>query len=180
MGLLLNAIPLPYRIIGSIAIATFLIGGAGLYGYHKGVMKSEIVIAQYNALREKLSSEISEVQVTVVDRIVTQYVDRIIKVKEVGAHNEQVAKDVVPDKSILSNGWVYTHDASARGEDADSTISADATPSGVEANQALGTVIDNYATCKEVREQVIGWQNWYTESAENIRKHNEEMKKHHK
>ncbi len=83
----------------------------------------------------------------------------------------------MPDKQQLSNGWVYTHDASAAGRNADATGSADATPSGVEANQALGTVVNNYSGCQETRQQLISLQNWVIDTKRNIDEQNAKNKK---
>ena len=168
MSLILNAIPLQYRIIAAVIIVVVVVGGAFTYGYTKGSAKSATEIAKYSARNADLQSKIDNQQVKVVDHIITQYVDRIVKVKETGVHNEQVAKNVVPDNTVLSNGWVYVHDSAVEGNNADATISADATPSGIEANQALGTVTSNYAQCHATEEQLIALQDWVTDTKANI------------
>ena len=177
MSLLTSAIPLPYRILGIVAFLTMLTVGSIWYGYNKGSARADVVIAQYNAAKAALANSIQEVQIKVVDRIITQYVDKVRVIHDNGVHNEQIATDVVPDKQQLSNGWVRTHDASAAGRNADATSSADATPSGVEANQALGTVVNNYSSCQETRQQLISLQDWVTDTKKNIDEQNAKNKK---
>lgn len=177
MSLLTSAIPLPYRILGIVVIFTMLTVGSAWYGYTKGSARADVVIAQYTAAKAALANSIQEIQVKVVDRIITQYVDKVRVIHDSGAHNEQIANNVVPDKQQLSNGWVYTHDASAAGRNADATGSADATPSGVEANQALGTVVNNYSGCQETRQQLISLQNWVIDTKRNIDEQNAKNKK---
>jgi hypothetical protein len=177
MSLLTSAIPLPYRILGIVVIVTLLVGGSSFWGYTKGKASADKIIAEYAAKVEKLSSNINEVQVKIVDRIVTKFVDRVRVIHDKGVHNENIAITKVPDVVKLSAGWVYTHDAAAGNQNADAARSADASPSGVAANQALGTVVQNYGTCEETRQQLIGLQSWVIETKQNIDEQNAKIKK---
>jgi hypothetical protein len=168
MGILSSLIPQPYKIIAEIALVVIVVGGAFAYGYMKGNARSEAVIAEYGEKKSLLAQSINEVDFKVQDRIVTEYVDRVKIVEKEVSHNEEIATTVVPDKFILSNGWVYTHDIAASGGEADSRLSADANPSGVEANQALATITENYGICKEIRDNLIALQNVITQHNANV------------
>ena len=163
-----SLIPTKYKWIGGIVLAISLIGGAYSYGYHKGYMRADAVIADYEKKKALLANEISEIQVQIHDRIITKYVDRYIKIKQTGDNNAKVAKDNVPDHGFVSFGWVYTHDAAARGDQADATSAANETSSGVEANNALATIAENYAICRATREQLIELQDWVSETVDNL------------
>lgn len=177
MSLLTSAIPLPYRIIGGIAIAVFVVGGAFTYGYMKGNARSEVVIAQYGQKKAELANQIDEINFRVADHIVTQYVDKVKVIEKEVSHNEQIATTVVPDKFILSNGWVYTHDIATTSGEAESALSADGNPSGVAVNQALGIIIQNYGKCQEIRQNLISLQQLITQYNENIDAQNKKNKK---
>ena len=79
----------------------------------------------------------------------------------------------MPSQYFLSNGWLYLHDISARGDNADATRASDETSSGIKDNQALGTVTENYSICRQNSEQLIGLQNWIVENKQLI----DELKK---
>lgn len=61
-------------------------------------------------------------------------------------------------------GFVRLHDAAAAGSAAPvpdgSGESLDA-PSGLALSAVSSTLVENYGTCRQWREQVIGWQDWY-------------------
>ena len=119
---------------------------------------------------EKKNSEIST-------EVVTQYVDRVNTIREKEYVYRDIAKTVVPSQSVLSNGWVFTHDISATGSDADATRSSDASSSGIADNQALFTIVGNYATCQANSEQLIALQKWIADNKEAIDELNKKAKK---
>lgn len=170
----LNLIPPQYKIAAYIVIAVILVGVLFGGGYKTGhsfaTNHYEAVISKMNEeaatlradkaeLQTKLTAEIANVK----EKVITKYVDRVkVITKKEYVYREQ-ANNNVPDRAVLSNGWVYLHDSAAGNTDADSTRSADATPSGVEANKALGVVTDNYAACHANAEQLTALQEYVRE-----------------
>lgn len=61
-------------------------------------------------------------------------------------------------------GFVRLHDAAAAGVPPTPAESPDA-PSGVALSAVAATVAENYGTCHELRSQVLGWQDWYAQTA---------------
>lgn len=166
--MILKLIPLPYRIaIGAALVAAILIGPFW-YGHTKGYDKAETkyktqieqLVTDSKLLQSKLDAEIANIKV----EIVTEYIEKVEVVKEKEYVYIKQAADVVPNQCELSSGWVYLHDATARSAHADSTRSADDSPSGVEDNQALGRVVENYSICEQNREQLIALQNFVREA----------------
>ena len=162
--MIFKLIPLPYRIALAAALVTALVVTPYWYGYNKAATKYKNEIAQLvtdaTLLQSKLDAEIANIKV----EIVTEYVDRVEVVKEKEYVYIKQAATVVPNQCELSDGWVYLHDASARGTDADTTRSADDSPSGVEDNQALGRVVENYSICEQNAEQLIALQKFVREA----------------
>lgn len=74
--------------------------------------------------------------------------------------------DVTPaaDRCLLPGTWRLRHDLAATGETAtDAARVAAGAAEPVTDAAALGTVADNYGTCREWREQIVGWQRWFAE-----------------
>ncbi len=92
-------------------------------------------------------------------QVVTEYIDRVQVVR---GKTQTIVKEVPiyvkADDPDLPGGFRLLHDASARGEPADSTKLADA-PS-VSAQDVAATVADNYGQCREQAEQLKGLQDW--------------------
>jgi hypothetical protein len=160
--------------IGGVAL-TLTVGGY-LYGNHVGSMKSKLVIAQYTAKHDKDITDLLGIQTITNEKIVEKVVTKTIKIHDQGVSNENIAKTAVPDSQPLSNGWVYLHDIAAIGNDAESTRASDGTSSGVAANQALVTIVNNYATCRQIREEYIGLQDWVKQTKANLDKVNKQNK----
>lgn len=113
---------------------------------HKAAVVTEGVTQATEARREAVRTEYR----TIIERIpvyVTPEADRAVSVPV---------------------GFVRLHDAAAGGSAA--TLSDRAgepadTPSGVALSAVAGTVVGNYAQCRDWREQLIGWQDWYAAQA---------------
>ena len=170
---MLNMIPLPYKILA----AALIVAGAFIYGYMKGVAVGDAkiklfqakAIAQYQELQaayEKAKNNVNE-------KIVTEYVDRIVYVTKWRTKNVEIVKEV-PSNCELSAGWVHVHNSSAEGSDADRAAAADGTSSGIKDTEALETVVDNYGICAANAEKVKAWQKWYTEQRAVVGKINRE------
>ena len=163
-----NIIPLPYK----IAAIAFILIGAYISGYVKGNAKAEAEIAKYAAKAAALANQVKDKEIQIKEVIVTEYVDKIQKVKEKEYVYIKQAETVVPSQYILSNGWVYLHDTSAQGGIADSTRAADASPSDIKDNQALGTIVENYGICQQNAQQLASLQEYISKVKEAVEKSN--------
>lgn len=87
-------------------------------------------------------------------RVVTR---EIIKEVPVYVSPESDAGCTVP------SGFVQLHNDAAAGVPpaSDTPVVPHDTPSGVALSEVATAVAENYGTCRELREQVIGWQEWY-------------------
>jgi hypothetical protein len=170
-----NMIPLPYRILAVIIVALSLFG----FGYYKGLQVSKERIALFEAKAkaeyETLRAAYEKAKNSVNEKIVTEYVDKIIYVTKWRTRNVTVV-ETVPSNCELSNGWVHVHNSSAEGRDADSAAAADGASSGIKDTEALATVVDNYGICAANAEKVKAWQNWYTEQQGAVGKINRDNK----
>ena len=134
-----SLIPLPIRMM----LFVMIISGAAGFGYMKGSESGKVAIANLKADSEKQIRELEDMNSKISNKVVTQYVDRVNTIHEKEKVYVDAAKNNVPAQSVLSNGWVYTHDISATSGDADATRSSDASPSGIKDNEALITIISN-------------------------------------
>ncbi|CAB4124280.1 hypothetical protein UFOVP49_118 [uncultured Caudovirales phage] len=168
-----SLIPLPYRIL---AILLLLVGVFG-YGYIKGSHKADVELAAYASKFQALKIALDEEKANIKEKIVTEYVDRIEVVKEKEYVYREKAKTSVPAQYTLSNGWVYLHDVSATGGNADDARTSDATASDVKDNQALGVVVENYSLCRQNAEQLISLQDYITKVKAAVEKANKNPNK---
>lgn len=170
-----SLIPLPYRILAVIIVALALFGT----GYYKGLQVSKERIALFEAKAkadyERLKAAYEKAKNDVNEKIVIQYVDRIVEVVKWRTKNVEIVKEV-PSNCELSAGWVHVHDSSAAGRDADRAAAADGSSSGIKDTEALEVVADNYGICAANAEKVKAWQNWYTEQRAIVGKINRDNK----
>ena len=171
-----SLIPLPYKILGGLAIITALIVGSTWYGYNKAENKyiAKIATMEANAevMQAKLDASLSEVKVDVL----TKYVDRVKVIKE----KEYVYRDkivTVPSKCELSNGWVYLHDSVVKGSDADAVGVTDGASSGVKDTDALDVITENYGICKSNAAKLEALQDWIRKAKAEVDKANKEAEK---
>ena len=185
MGILGNLmIPPQYRIIAYAGIALVLFLG-GLYkGYNWAADKYQVKLdamilerTQYVAEKNQLATRLELALSDVKEVIVTKYVDRVKVIKEKEYVYRDQAISVVPSKCELSDGWVWLHDASARGEPSDATRSADATPSGIKDTEALAVVTENYSNANANAEQLKSLQEWVNEAKRIVEEANEVIRK---
>jgi len=161
---MIDLVPTPYKIVAVIA----LVLASYFYGLREGSAKAELAINQFAIDKKELQTKIDQKQVEVVEKVVTQYVDKIVYVKDKGAANAEKFRYVPDTNVMLSSGWVYSHNSSATATDADTARVTDATPSGVTADSALQTINTNYTICHENAEQVRSLQKWILETKVNI------------
>ena len=170
---MLRMIPLPYKLL---AIAAAFIG-VFLYGYMKGSAYAEVELQRFAAKNATLTAEMEKKNSEISTEVVTQYVDRVNTIREKEYVYRDAAKTVVPSQSVLSNGWVFTHDISATGSDADATRSADASSSGIKDTDALVGIIRNYAICQSNAVQLTELQRWINENKQAVDAMAKEKKK---
>lgn len=167
---MINLIPLPYRILFVILFVLGLGFGSYFYGYTSAVNKNksdrELEVLRKNLEIEKLKTSLAEAG----NKVVVQYVDRWNIIKEKEVNNVQVAKGSVPSQYNLSSGWVYTHDAAASSDYADPTRASNETASDVKDNQALATIVSNYAVCTQNANQLMALQQWINTQQSEINK----------
>lgn len=170
---MLSMIPLPYKLLAAAA----LIAGVFFYGYMKGSAYAEAELARYSAKKEAQIAELERTSSAISTQVVTEYVDRVNTIREKEYVYRDIAQDSVPGQYDLSNGWVYTHDASATGSNADATRASDATPSGIKDNTALVSIISNYANCQANAEQLRQLQQWIIQNKAAVDEINAKEKK---
>ena len=157
---MLSMIPLPYKLL---AIGALLIG-VFFYGYMKGSAYAEAELAKFAAKASEQVAELEKKNAEISNDVVTEYVDRTNTIREKEYVYLDAAKDVVPNQSVMSNGWVFTHDISASAGDADASRSSDASPSAVKDTDALIGIIRNYAICQSNSVQLVELQRWISEN----------------
>lgn len=157
---MLSMIPFPYKLLAGLA----LIAGVFFYGYMKGSAYAEAELARFSAKANAKIVELEKKNAEISNNVVTEYIDRVNVIREKEYVYRDLGKNNVPGQYNLSNGWVYTHDTSASAGDADPARASDATSSGIKDNTALLTIISNYASCMQTREQLISLQQWINDS----------------
>ena len=161
---LVSWIPLmmQYRLPAELLGIVLLIAGAYLFGgYGTEMMWRQRV----NDLQKQVAeAEAKSQQVNTV--IETQVVTKIKVVKETVYVNKEIIKEVVGKQldaqCTIPVSAISLHDSSSRNEVSRGAGSADGTASNVKASELLATVVDNYGTYYEMRERLLGWQDWYT------------------
>lgn len=157
---MLGMIPLPYKLLAIGALLT----GVFFYGYMKGSAYAEAELARFSAKKEAQVAELERKNSAISTQVVTEYVDRTNTIREKEYVYLDAAKNSVPSQSVMSNGWVFTHDISASAGDADATRSSDASPSAVKDTDALIGIIRNYAICQSNSVQLVELQRWISEN----------------
>ena len=170
---MLRMIPLPYKLL---AIAAAFIG-VFIYGYMKGSAYAEVELQRFAAKASAQVAELEKKNSEISNKVVTEYVDRTNTIREKEYVYVDAAKNTVPSQSVMSNGWVFTHDISASASDADATRSSDASPSGIKDTDALVGIIRNYAICQSNAVQLTELQRWINENKQAVDAMAKEKKK---
>ena len=166
-------IPLPYKLLAGAA----LIIGVFFYGYMKGSAYAEAELQRFAAKASQQVADLEKKNAEISNNVVTEYVDRTNTIREKEYVYIDTAKNVVPSQSVMSNGWVFTHDSSASARDADPTRASDATPSGITDTTALVGIITNYSRCQQNAQQLIALQKWITDNKTEVDRINAEKSK---
>jgi len=170
---MLGMIPLPYKLLAGAA----LMAGIFVFGYMKGSAYAEAELARFSAKKEAQVAELERKNSAISTQVVTEYVDRTNTIREKEYVYRDIAKNSVPAQHVMSNGWVYTHDASATGSDADAARASDATSSGIKDNEALLTIFSNYNRCMQNSQQLISLQQWINDNKRAVEEINAKEKK---
>jgi hypothetical protein len=147
------AIPIQLLSFVVLLVSVFLCGGlSNEASWQLKVAKTNAEIAELKAKSEKVST-----------KVVTKYIDRIQVVKEKGNEIVKYVNKESDAKCELPNSFVMLHDAAAKNEFPDATRASDAGASEIKLSGATTTIIQNYGTCWEIREQLKSLQEWVTE-----------------
>ena len=140
----------------------FLVSGTYFTG---GLAVEKEWRAKVEDLQKKIAeAEVKSEQVNTV--IQTKVVEKIKVVKETRDANIQIVEKVVTkydNMCTLSNAAIVLHDSASKNVVSPSTGAAVEGTSNVKASDLIRTVTDNYGTYYQVREQLLGWQEWYKE-----------------
>jgi hypothetical protein len=166
-------IPLPYKLLAGAA----LIIGVFLYGYMKGSAYAEAELQRFAAKASTQVAELERKNSEISNNVVTEYVDRTNTIREKEYVYIDTAKNIVPSQSVMSNGWVFTHDSSATASDADPTRASDASSSGITDTTALVGIITNYSRCQQNAQQLIALQKWIADNKTEVDRINSEKSK---
>lgn len=147
-------IPTPYKIIGLLLILLGIVVAAEYDGSSRVKAKWDKEKAAQVIADEKAKSA----QATETVRVVTKYVNRIIKVKEASNGYDQAAKSL-PDSCVLSGSFRLLHDSAALAIPYP-TGNLDGAAQGIEAAAAARVIAANYATCNQNGEQLTALQDW--------------------
>jgi hypothetical protein len=136
-----------------------------------GVYNEGRIVSQENNIKavaeytEKVEeAEVKSEQVNTV--IETKYVDRIKIVKEKADASIQYIEKVVTkydNMCTLSNAAIVLHNSASQNVVAPSSGATVEGTSDVKASELVKAVTENYGLYYQVREQVLGWQMWYSE-----------------
>lgn len=162
--LLTAAIPWPYRVLAIALLATALVG----FGYVKGLERAAAAAdkADVHALQGVIKTGRKQQAVTAsvaAEHEAKREQDRVIY----RTINHEVIRYVQAStpaaRCQLDVGWLRLHDAAALSTIPGSPGESDAPPSGISASDALETIVGNYETGNETRQQLIDLQHWITE-----------------
>lgn len=163
VGFFASKIPFISSYGNIIKLASVLVVGISLYyeGSISNENKWKAEVARLEEAVKVAEAKSSEENV----RIETKVVERI---KYVRGKTEVVVARVpiyltkeIDAKYPVPNAFVVLHDAAARSEVPTSAGSAYEGTSDVKISEVTRTVAENYGTCNEVRQQLLGWQDWY-------------------
>jgi len=146
---------IPWKLLGIIIICT----GIYFLGRSHGVDSVQKEWDAANGQQSKIVIDTIIKQAAGSERIVTKYVESIRIIKEKGKTITNEVPIYVPyDSCTLPGGFRVLHDAAASNEFPDAASITDA--ASVDAQVAATTVVENYSTCYEIREQLISLQDW--------------------
>ena len=154
-------VPIYGKIISPIAILILVLGVYCEGGY--------FVEKEWRSKVEDMEKKVAEAEEksAVVNTIVqTKIVEKIKIVREITNANVQVVEKIVTKYDnicTLSNAAIVLHNSASQNVLAPSSGTTVEGTSDVKASELVRTVTENYGLYYQTREQVIGWQMWYSE-----------------
>ena len=154
-------VPIYGKIISPIAILILVLGVYCEGGY--------FVEKEWRSKVEDMEKKVAaaEEKSAVVNTIVqTKIVEKIKIVREITNANVQVVEKIVTKYDnicTLSNAAIVLHNSASQNVLAPSSGTIVEGTSDVKASELVRTVTENYGLYYQTREQVIGWQMWYSE-----------------
>lgn len=151
------------RLLVGAALAVLAVLLAVAYG--SGWKARDAEAQRVKVEQAKAEQRLLERTVTISQDVGVEVEQRAVEIRE----RTRVIKEQVPvyvtreadARCDVPAGFVQLHDAAAAGATPSPAQSPDA-PSGVAISSVAETVVDNYGTCLEWRNQVLGWQDWYS------------------
>jgi hypothetical protein len=143
----------------------------------KGSAYADAELARFGQKNAELVADLEKKNTEISTEVVTEYVDRVQTIREKEYVYRDLAQSSVPNQFTMSNGWVYTHDVSARADNADPTRASDASPSGITDTTALVGILGNYSRCQQNAEQLRQLQQWIILNKEAVDKAKAEAEK---
>lgn len=143
--------------VAFLVFSTALFAEGLIYG--QADMRKQIAVME--AKIQTLTAESKKVNVQLVEK----YKTKIVKIKE---NSNEIIKYV--DKYItqydndcrVPNAFIVLHDSAAKAIVPGGTGGVYEGTSDIKISEIGRTVVENYGTFHEVREQVKAWQEWYT------------------
>lgn len=155
-------IPL-YKIGLQVGGVLLLSGGIYMVGYidSQDNWQAQIeILKQESAKKDELSRQVT-------DKVVTQYVDRVKIIKEVGNDVSKKIQTYVTannDNSCsIPESFVLLHDYSSRNQVPPAPLPVDERTSPIKLSEVMRTVAGNYTMYYEVAEQLKSLQLWVKE-----------------
>jgi len=161
---LLDLIPIQYRVIAVVAIVGALAIAGRVYFDHCVDAKVTAAINAYVAQKAKDDAELTAVVIADNAKIKYQLVTTENTITKVVTVNHTVIQTVPDFNTILSNGWISTFNASVQTLPVDPVAAKDATPSGVNADQALDVINTNNGIAAKNLAELTACQNFVTEA----------------
>ena len=147
------ALPIQLLSFVLLLVSIFLCGGlANEASWQLKIAKTNAEIAELKAKSETVST-----------KVITKYIDRIQVVKEKGNEIVKYINKESDSKCELPNSFVVLHDAAAKNELPDPSRASNAGASDIKLSGATTTIVQNYGTCWEIREQLKALQEWVSE-----------------
>jgi hypothetical protein len=151
-----------YSFITYFAGLVLIVGGVWFEGGLSEKAKWEEKVKELENKVQVAETKSHEVN-TVIE---TKIVERVKIVKDTKNANKETAKLIanqLDSKCVVPESTVMLINSASQNEVARGASSTDGSASNVRASDVVETVIENYGRYNELREKVIGWQNWYLE-----------------
>lgn len=146
----------PIMAVGILALSAGLFLEGALYSndsWNQKTLELEVKLAEAEALSQKENV-----------RIITKYKDKVRIIKDNTNENIKYIEKYVTvndSKCELPNSVIVLHDSASQNTLPPTASGALEGTSDVKISQLTETVVDNYGTCYQIREQLKAWQDWY-------------------